>query len=85
MITLYDYTLYQLLAVVSCVAGYSAAALLAILLAIPFSARLTIYKDAGRWSSLPQALYHEHLELFLGNACLGNLQFPSHCYWQSLG
>jgi hypothetical protein len=61
-----------------CVAGYSAAALLAILFAIPFSLRLRIYKDSGRWSSLPQALYHEHLELFLGNACLGNM-FPSAC------
>jgi hypothetical protein len=55
------------------VAGYSAAALLAILFAIPFSLRLRIYKDSGRWSNLPQALYHEHLELFLGNACLGNV------------
>lgn len=55
------------------VSGYSAAALLAILFAIPFSLRLRIYKDSGRWSNLPQAFYHEHLELFLGNACLGKL------------
>jgi hypothetical protein len=43
------------------------------LFAIPFSLRLRIYKDSGRWNNLPQAFYHEHLELFLGNACLGNL------------
>ncbi|XP_021939603.1 probable G-protein coupled receptor AH9.1 isoform X3 [Zootermopsis nevadensis] len=55
----------------SCSTGYSAAALLAILFAIPFCLRLRIYKDSGRWNNLPQAFYHEHLELFLGNACLG--------------
>jgi hypothetical protein len=42
------------------------------LFAIPFCLRLRIYKDSGMWSNLTQAFYHEHLELFLGNACLGN-------------
>ncbi|XP_069700869.1 probable G-protein coupled receptor B0563.6 [Periplaneta americana] len=51
--------------------GYSAAALLAILFAIPFGLRVLIHKDSGRWTSFPQAFYHAHLELFLGNACLG--------------
>ena len=57
------------------VAGYSAAALLAILFAIPFGLRVLIHKESGRWSNLPQAFYHVHLELFLGNACLGKLAF----------
>ncbi|XP_049958263.1 probable G-protein coupled receptor AH9.1, partial [Schistocerca serialis cubense] len=53
------------------VRGYSAASLLAILFAIPFGLRVRVHREAGRWASLPQAFYHAHLELFLGNACLG--------------
>ncbi|KYN36045.1 hypothetical protein ALC56_09582 [Trachymyrmex septentrionalis] len=51
--------------------GYSAAALLAILFCIPFALRVLIHKEAGGWSSWIQAFYHAHLELFLGNGCLG--------------
>jgi len=53
------------------VAGYSAAALLAILFCIPFALRVLTYKEIGGWSSWSQAFYHAHLELFLGNGCLG--------------
>jgi len=53
------------------VSGYAAASLLAILFAIPFGLRVVSRREAGQWSSLPQAFYHAHLELFLGNACLG--------------
>lgn len=58
-------------------AGYSAAALLAILFAIPFALRVLIHKETGRWSNFPQAFYHAHLELFLGNGCLGKLEFSN--------
>ncbi|XP_072744494.1 probable G-protein coupled receptor B0563.6 [Anoplolepis gracilipes] len=51
--------------------GYSAAALLAILFCIPFALRVLIHKEIGGWSNWPQAFYHAHLELFLGNGCLG--------------
>ncbi|KAK2579674.1 hypothetical protein KPH14_011596 [Odynerus spinipes] len=51
--------------------GYSAAALLAILFCIPFALRVFIHKEMGRWNNWPQAFYHAHLELFLGNGCLG--------------
>uniref|UniRef100_A0A336L6J6 CSON004033 protein n=1 Tax=Culicoides sonorensis TaxID=179676 RepID=A0A336L6J6_CULSO len=51
--------------------GYSAAALLAIIFAIPFAIRVLIHKDTGRWQSFFPAFYSTHLELFLGNACLG--------------
>ncbi|XP_015124101.1 probable G-protein coupled receptor B0563.6 [Diachasma alloeum] len=51
--------------------GYSAAALLAILFCIPFALRVLIHKETGRWNNWSQAFYHAHLELFLGNACLG--------------
>lgn len=53
------------------VIGYSAAALLAIIFAIPFAIRVLIHKDTGRWQSFFPAFYSTHLELFLGNACLG--------------
>ena len=63
--------------------GYAAAALLAILFCIPFALRVLIHKENGRWSNWPQAFYHAHLELFLGNACLGNsitiLSFKKNC------
>ncbi|CAD6234148.1 GSCOCG00012367001-RA-CDS, partial [Cotesia congregata] len=51
--------------------GYSAAALLAILFCVPFASRVLIHKETGRWNNWPQAFYHAHLELFLGNGCLG--------------
>ncbi|XP_043676100.1 probable G-protein coupled receptor B0563.6 [Vespula pensylvanica] len=51
--------------------GYSVAALLAILFCIPFALRVFIHKETGRWNNWPQAFYHAHLELFLGNGCLG--------------
>ncbi|KAK9871533.1 hypothetical protein WA026_012907 [Henosepilachna vigintioctopunctata] len=50
---------------------YSAAALLAILLALPFAWRVLIYKDDGHWCDLFPAFYFAHLELSLGNGCLG--------------
>lgn len=56
-------------------AGYSAAALLAIVFAIPFALRVLIHKESGRWNNFPQAFYHAHLELFLGNGCLGKPHF----------
>lgn len=52
-------------------AGYSAAALLAIIFAIPFGMRMLIHRDSGRWRNFGTAFYHAHLELFLGNGCLG--------------
>ncbi|XP_070495767.1 probable G-protein coupled receptor B0563.6 [Chironomus tepperi] len=51
--------------------GYSGSALLAIILAIPFGRRLLTQEDYGRWENLGEAFYTAHLELFLGNACLG--------------
>ncbi|XP_055615804.1 probable G-protein coupled receptor B0563.6 [Toxorhynchites rutilus septentrionalis] len=51
--------------------GYSAAALLAIIFAIPFGMRMLIHRDSGRWRNFGQAFYSAHLELFLGNGCLG--------------
>ncbi|KAK4873526.1 hypothetical protein RN001_015555 [Aquatica leii] len=51
--------------------GYSAAALLAILFALPFAWRVLEHRDLGRWESSILAFYHAHLELFLGNGCLG--------------
>lgn len=30
-----------------------------------------MHRESGRWESYPQAFYHAHLELFLGNGCLG--------------
>ncbi|XP_055915039.1 probable G-protein coupled receptor B0563.6 [Eupeodes corollae] len=51
--------------------GYSAAALLAIVFAIPFSIRILIHKDLGQWEEFGPAFYTAHLELFLGNGCLG--------------
>lgn len=53
------------------VSGYSAAALLAIIFAIPFGMRMLIHRDSGRWRNFGQAFYSAHLELFLGNGCLG--------------
>lgn len=38
---------------------------------IPFGLRVLIHKESGSWTSLVQAFYHAHLELFLGNGCLG--------------
>ncbi|XP_044766502.1 probable G-protein coupled receptor B0563.6 [Coccinella septempunctata] len=51
--------------------GYSAAALLAILLALPFAWRVLVHKDEGHWLDLFPAFYFAHLELSLGNGCLG--------------
>lgn len=51
--------------------GYSASALLAIIFAIPFGRRLLAHEDYERWRHLGEAFYATHLELFLGNACLG--------------
>ncbi|KAF5299683.1 hypothetical protein FQA39_LY11478 [Lamprigera yunnana] len=50
---------------------YSAAALLAILFALPFAWRVLEHRDLGRWENFVLAFYHAHLELFLGNGCLG--------------
>lgn len=51
--------------------GYSAAALLAILFALPFAWRVLVHRENGRWDHPIPAFYHAHLELFLGNGCLG--------------
>jgi hypothetical protein len=51
--------------------GYAGAALLAIVFALPFSSRILFHNEIGPWNSFAQAFFHAHLELFLGNACLG--------------
>ncbi|XP_033250102.1 probable G-protein coupled receptor B0563.6 isoform X1 [Drosophila miranda] len=51
--------------------AYSAAALLAILFAIPFGIRMQVHKDRGQWEEFGPAFYTAHLELYLGNGCLG--------------
>ncbi|XP_018785898.1 PREDICTED: probable G-protein coupled receptor B0563.6 [Bactrocera latifrons] len=51
--------------------AYSTAALLAIVFAIPFGMRMLVHKDRGRWEEFGPAFYTAHLELFLGNGCLG--------------
>lgn len=53
------------------VAGYSAAALLAIVFALPFAWRVLIHREYGHWAHPLPAVYFAHLELFLGNGCLG--------------
>lgn len=53
------------------VAGYAVAALLAIVFALPFSSRILFHNEIGPWDNFAIAFYHAHLELFLGNACLG--------------
>lgn len=56
-----------------CQTGYSAAALLAIIFAIPFGIRMLVHRESGQWRNFFAAFYSAHLELFLGNGCLGNL------------
>jgi neurotensin receptor 1 len=51
--------------------GYSAAALLAILFALPFAWRVLVHREQGHWDQPLSAFYFAHLELFLGNGCLG--------------
>ncbi|KAL7745143.1 hypothetical protein ACLKA6_008201 [Drosophila palustris] len=51
--------------------AYSTAALLAIVFAIPFGIRMLVHKDRGQWEEFGPAFYTAHLELFLGNGCLG--------------
>jgi len=51
--------------------GYAVAALLAIVFALPFSSRILFHNEIGPWDNYAIAFYHAHLELFLGNACLG--------------
>ncbi|CAH1989334.1 unnamed protein product, partial [Acanthoscelides obtectus] len=53
------------------VPGYSLAALLAILFALPFAWRVLVHREHGHWRHPLPAVYFAHLELFLGNACLG--------------
>lgn len=53
------------------IAAYSTAALLAIVFAIPFGIRMLVHKDRGQWQEFGPAFYTAHLELFLGNGCLG--------------
>ncbi|CAG7709972.1 unnamed protein product [Allacma fusca] len=59
--------IYGLLAV----SGYSAAALMAILVAIPFTVRILLHSETGEWTNMYQAFFHTYLELYLGNSCLG--------------
>ncbi|CAH0546618.1 unnamed protein product [Brassicogethes aeneus] len=56
---------------VGSVPGYSAAALLAILFALPFAWRVLVHREHGHWDHFVPAFYFAHLELFLGNGCLG--------------
>ncbi|EDV95168.1 GH17794 [Drosophila grimshawi] len=51
--------------------AYSTAALLAIVFAIPFGIRMLVHKDRGQWEEIGPAFYTAHLELFLGNGCVG--------------
>ncbi|OXA47422.1 putative G-protein coupled receptor AH9.1 [Folsomia candida] len=51
--------------------GYSSAALMAIIVAIPFAVRVLFHNEVGPWSNLYQAFFHTYLELYLGNSCLG--------------
>lgn len=53
------------------IAGYSSAALMAIIVAIPFAVRVLFHNEVGPWSNLYQAFFHTYLELYLGNSCLG--------------
>ena len=55
--------------------GYAVAALLAIVFAVPFFGRILFHNEIGPWNNFAQAFFHTHLELFLGNACLGELFF----------
>ncbi|KAJ8977784.1 hypothetical protein NQ317_014690, partial [Molorchus minor] len=50
---------------------YSAAALLAIVFALPFAWRVLVHREHGHWEHPLPAFYFAHLELFLGNGCLG--------------
>ncbi|KAJ8927943.1 hypothetical protein NQ314_019576, partial [Rhamnusium bicolor] len=50
---------------------YSAAALLAIIFALPFAWRVLVHREHGHWEHPLPAFYFAHLELFLGNGCLG--------------
>lgn len=51
--------------------SYSAAALLAIVFALPFAWRVLVHREHGHWENTIPAHYFAHLELFLGNGCLG--------------
>ncbi|CAH1161881.1 unnamed protein product [Phyllotreta striolata] len=51
--------------------GYSGAALLAICFALPFAWRVLVHREQGHWEQPLSAYYFAHLELFLGNGCLG--------------
>ncbi|XP_014206493.1 probable G-protein coupled receptor B0563.6 [Copidosoma floridanum] len=51
--------------------GYSTASLLALAICISFTLRVLTHRDNLGWSSWLQAFYHVHLELYLGNSCLG--------------
>ena len=53
------------------VTGYSAAALMAIIVAIPFTVRILVHHEIGEWTNFYQAFFHTYLELYLGNSCLG--------------
>jgi len=55
----------------SSLSAYSTAALLAIVFAIPFGIRMLVHKDRGQWEEFGPAFYTAHLELYLGNGCLG--------------
>lgn len=50
---------------------------MAIVFALPFSSRILFHNEIGPWNSFAQAFFHTHLELFLGNACLGMNSFHS--------
>ncbi|XP_056631675.1 probable G-protein coupled receptor B0563.6 [Diorhabda sublineata] len=51
--------------------GYSLAALLALLCVLPFAWRVFVHREQGHWEDSIPAYYFAHLELFLGNSCLG--------------
>lgn len=53
---------------------------------------MLVHKDLGRWNNFGQAFYAAHLELFLGNGCLGkgsnircNIFFNKRIFYSGVG
>ncbi len=53
---------------------------MAILFAIPFAVRILFHSEVGEWTNFLQASFHTHLELYLGNSCLGNTHVVTYFY-----
>jgi hypothetical protein len=59
------------------ISGYSSAALAAIIVGIPFAVRVLLHNESGPWEFAAIAFFHTYLELYFGNACLGNTKKKS--------